>query len=116
MESGKFVVFFVIILILIGGTAYFSYSQIQGLQAQVDALHTQTASYATAITDAKNLAAQAKTSADGVAASVSKAGDIAQLTKQAADSAAAAAKSATEAQAAATAAGSAKPTHVSARR
>jgi hypothetical protein len=109
MQGGKFAAIIVILIVLIGGSIYFSYSQIQALQGQVADLRIQAASAAAAATDAKTAAAQAKAAADNATAAISKAGDIPQLIQQAADSATAAAKSAADAKDAAAAANAPKP-------
>lgn len=85
MESGRFTALVVIVVALVGGMAYYAYSQIQLLQGEIADLRVQSGNSMAAAGDAKTAAAQAKTAVDNALASLNKAGDVAQLTKQASD-------------------------------
>ena len=107
MESGRFAVIIVLIVALVGASAYYDYTQVQSVRREIADVKMKADSAAQAAVDAKADAASAKNAVNAQLASLQKAGDVAQLVKQASDSAAAAAKSAADAKAAADAA--AKP-------
>jgi hypothetical protein len=98
MESGRFAIVILIIVILVGGLAYYENTQNVALGNQIGTVQSKAENAELMASQAKATANEAKTALASLTASTGKAGDIGQLTKEATDAATAAAKSADEAK------------------
>jgi uncharacterized protein HemX len=75
MEGGRFVIAVLLILIVGGGSAYYSYTQVMELQAQVASIQAKIGPINTNSVTAAQIANGAKAAADAAAASAAKAND-----------------------------------------
>jgi hypothetical protein len=98
MENGRFTTIVVIVVLLIGGLAYYENTQTADLANRIDIVQSKAENAELTADQAKATANEAKTAMAGLAASNGKTADIGQLVKQATDAAAAASKSADQAE------------------
>lgn len=75
MEGGRFIIAVLLILIVGGGSAYYSYTQITELQGQLAGIQAKIGPINTNSVTAAQIANGAKAAADAAAASAAKAND-----------------------------------------
>lgn len=97
MDGGRFTILLVLIFVLAGGSAYYSYNQIEALKGQLAGVNAKLSPIQTNAINAGALANKAQASADAAMAAANKANDavnqlnttVATLQKPAAAAAAA---------------------------
>ncbi len=75
MDGGRFTILLVLIIALAGGSAYYSYGQIEALKAQLATVNAKIGPVQTNAVNAAQRADAAKAAADAASASAAKAND-----------------------------------------
>jgi hypothetical protein len=101
MDSGRFAIILVIVVVLIGGLGYYENLQTANLGSRIDAVQAKAENAETSAKQAQAAAGEARTAVATLTAGSPKAADIQTLVKQATDAAAAAAQAADQAKQAA---------------